>query len=128
MTSLDAVTGWVTSYRAAWESNDPDDIGGLFAEDAAYFTEPWAKPWLGRDEIVKCWLQRKDDPGSTTFDWHPVIVTDEVAVVAARTVYTDLSQIFHNMWVLRLDTNGQARQFTEWWMQQPPPDAARETP
>ncbi|MFI5931564.1 nuclear transport factor 2 family protein [Actinoplanes sp. NPDC051494] len=120
MTSLDAVTAWVGNYRAAWESNDPEVIGGLFAEDAAYFSAPYAKPWLGRDTIVAKWIERRDEPGSTTFDWHPVIVTEELAVIEARTAYSAPEvRAFRNMWVLRLDGSGQARQFTEWWMPEP---------
>jgi uncharacterized protein (TIGR02246 family) len=118
MSSLDAVTSWVETYRRAWESNDPAEIGGMFAEDAAYFTEPYAKPWLGRAEIVAKWLEIRDEPGTTTFEWHPVIITDEVAVVEATTTYPD--KTYSNLWVLRLDPVGQAQQFTEWWMQHPP--------
>ena len=117
MTSLDAVTAWVQNYRRAWESNDRDDIGGLFAEDAAYFTEPFAKPWLGRDQIVKKWLKHKDEPGTTTFEWHPLIVNDDLAIIEATTHYP--TKVFSNLWVLRLDNLGQARQFTEWWMEHP---------
>ena len=124
MTSLDAVTGWVRGYRRAWESNDPEDIGGLFTDDAAYFTEPWAKPWLGRDEIVAQWLQRRDEPGDTTFEWHPLIVTEDLAIIEATTVYGAPARTYSNMWVLRLDNLGQARQFTEWWMKHPRPAAA----
>ncbi len=87
MTSLDAVTAWVGNYRKAWESNDPQDIADLFAEDAAYFTEPFAKPWIGRDKIVTKWLKAKDKPGSTTFEWHPVIVTEDLAIIQATTQY-----------------------------------------
>jgi uncharacterized protein (TIGR02246 family) len=119
MTSLDAVTAWVQNYRVAWESNDPDDIGGLFAEDAAYFTEPYAKPWLGRDEIVAKWLDGKDEPGDTTFEWHPLIVTEDLAIIEATTAYGSSARTYSNMWVLRLDNSGQARQFTEWWMEHP---------
>ena len=119
MSSLDAVTAWVESYRRAWESNDPEEIGGLFAEDAAYFTEPFAKPWRGRAEIVAKWLKRQDAPGTTAFEWHPVIVTDEIAVVEATTTYPD--KPYSNLWILRLDRVGQAQQFTEWWMQHPAP-------
>jgi uncharacterized protein (TIGR02246 family) len=121
MTSLDAVEAWVANYRKAWDSNAPDDIGDLFAEDAAYFTEPWAKPWLGRDEIVAKWLARKDDPGAATFDWHPLIVTEDLAIIEATTVYRSPPRTYSNMWVLRLDNAGQARQFTEWWMEHPGP-------
>jgi uncharacterized protein (TIGR02246 family) len=119
MTNLDAVTAWVRNYRVAWESNDPHHIGGLFAEDAAYFPEPYARPWLGRDEIVAKWLAAKDEPGDTTFEWHPVIVTDDLAIIEAKTEYRSTAQTYSNMWVLRLDNSGQARQFTEWWMLQP---------
>ena len=121
MTSLDAVEAWVANYRVAWESNTPDDIGGLFSEDAAYFTEPYAKPWLGRDEIVAQWIARKDEPGDTTFDWHPLIVTEDLAIIEATTVYRSPARTYSNMWVLRLDNAGQARQFTEWWMEHPTP-------
>ncbi|MFI5494618.1 nuclear transport factor 2 family protein [Actinoplanes sp. NPDC051859] len=119
MTNLDAVGAWVHAYRAAWESNDPGAIGGLFADDAAYFTEPWARPWLGREAIVAGWLARQDEPGSTSFEWHPLIVNDDLAIIEATTRYTAPPRVYSNLWVLRLDTNGQARQFTEWWMQHP---------
>lgn len=119
MTSLDAVTGWVGAYRRAWESNDPGDIGGLFTEDAAYFTEPWAKPWVGRERIVAEWLERRDEPGAAEFDWHPLNVTEDLSIIEARTVYKDPPKIYRNIWLLRLDANGQARQFTEWWMEEP---------
>ena len=58
MTSLDAVTAWIDNYRAAWSSNDAAQVAALFAEDAAYFPEPFATPWRGRDEIVAKWLDR----------------------------------------------------------------------
>jgi uncharacterized protein (TIGR02246 family) len=121
MSSLDAVTAWVDNYRKAWESNDPHDIADLFAEDAAYFTEPFAKPWLGRDAIVERWIDNRDEPGTTTFEWHPLIITDDLAIIEATTTYPD--KTFSNLWVLRLDNLGQARQFTEWWMQQPGDEA-----
>ena len=125
MTSLDAVTAWVRNYRRAWESNDPEHIGGLFAEDAGYFTEPYAKPWLGRDEIVAQWLRARDEPGDTTFDWHPLIVTEDLAIIEATTVYREPPRTYSNMWVLRLDNQGHARQFTEWWMKHPEPERQR---
>lgn len=117
MSSLDAVTAWVTNYRKAWESNDPEDIAGLFAEDAAYFTEPFAEPWVGRDKIVKNWLKARDAPGSTTFEWHPLLVTEDLTFIEATTTYPD--KTYSNLWILRLDNLGQARQFTEWWMAHP---------
>jgi ketosteroid isomerase-like protein len=116
MTNLDAVTAWIDNYRTAWESNDAEQIGNLFTEDAAYFSEPFREPWRGRAEIVRQWIARKDDPGTWTFEWHPLIVTDDLAIIEGETVYPD--RRYSNLWVLRLDHSGQARQFTEWWMDQ----------
>ena len=67
MASIEVVTAWVNNYRKAWESNDPEDIGELFTPDAAYYPEPFAEPWTGREKIVEEWLKIKDDPGTTTF-------------------------------------------------------------
>jgi hypothetical protein len=117
MSSLGAVTAWIENYRKVWESNDPRDIGDLFAADGAYFTEPFAKPWVGREAIVENWIKKADKPGTTTFEWHPLIITEELAIIEATTSYP--KETFSNLWVLRLDNLGQARQFTEWWMQHP---------
>jgi hypothetical protein len=122
MAGLDAVTKWIAGYRRAWESNDADDIRALFGETASYRTEPYADPWLGQDEIVAHWLAAADEPGETTFDWMPVAVTDEVAVVEATTVYRD-GPTYRNLWVIRLAPDGRATGFTEWWMEEPDPAA-----
>ncbi len=112
-----ALEAWLDAYRKAWESNDPEDIGALFTDDAEYRTEPWVEPWRGRDAIVSGWLEHADDPGTTTFEWAPLAVTDEVAIVQGTTMYPD--RTYSNLWVIRLDDQGRARAFTEWYMRQP---------
>jgi uncharacterized protein (TIGR02246 family) len=108
---------WIDGYVRAWNSNDPAAIGALFTEDAAYHTEPYSQPWRGREEIVRRWLDRKDQPGDTEFRWHPVAVTPEVAVVEGTTTYRDPPRTYSNLWVIRLAPDGRCTQFTEWWMQ-----------
>jgi uncharacterized protein (TIGR02246 family) len=117
MTEANGVTRWVDGYVRAWNSNDPDEIGALFTDDAEYYTAPFSPPWRGREEVVAGWLGRKDEPGETTFDWHPVVVTDEVAIIQGTTTYPD--QTYRNLWVIRLEADGRCREFTEWWMEQP---------
>jgi uncharacterized protein (TIGR02246 family) len=117
MTDLDNVTTWIDGYLRAWNSNDPADIGALFTEDAAYYTEPFRPPWRGRDRIVESWLDRKDQPGETTFEWRPVAVTADVAVIDGTTRYP--GSTYSNLWVIRLDADGRCREFTEWWMAHP---------
>lgn len=116
--SHEAVTLWVEAYRRAWESNEPDDIRALFADDAEYFTEPFAQPWHGHDRIVAGWLEAKDEPGETSFDWEPVAIENDVAVIRAITQYTGRAS-YYNVWVIRFAPDGRAASFTEWWMTQP---------
>ena len=117
MTDPDRVATWIDSYVRAWHSNDPDDIAALFTENAQYYTEPFRPAWSGRQEIVARWLDHKDEPGETTFDWQPIVVTDEVAIISGTTTYP--AHTFSNLWVIRLDTDGACRHFTEWWMEHP---------
>jgi ketosteroid isomerase-like protein len=111
------VAAWVDAYRAAWESNDPDDIRALFTTDATYRTEPWKEPWRGHEEIVRGWLEHADEPGGVAFQWSPIVETDEVSVIEGTTQYRD-GPLYSNLWVIRLTPGGLAREFTEWWMDQ----------
>jgi len=117
MTDLSRVTAWIDGYVRAWNSNDPDEIGALFTDDAEYYTAPFRTPWRGREQIVTQWLERRDEPGETTFEWAPVSVTAELAVIQGTTTYP--AQRFSNLWVIRLAADGRCREFTEWWMEQP---------
>ncbi|MET7399196.1 nuclear transport factor 2 family protein [Dactylosporangium sp. NPDC005572] len=114
MTDLEAVTQWVDGYVRAWNSNDPVDIGDLFAADAAYYTTPFHEPWRGREAIVAGWLAHRDRPGEASFTWFPVIVGPNLSIVQGTTVYP--TETYSNLWLIRLDTVGQCREFTEWWM------------
>jgi hypothetical protein len=116
----DELNEWMSGYRRAWQSNDPDDIRGLFTEDALYRVEPWSEPWRGQDAIVENWLARRDEPETTTFSWSALVVTDDIAVVQGETVYVS-DATYSNLWVIRLDADGRATEFTEWWMDQARP-------
>jgi ketosteroid isomerase-like protein len=114
---MSAVADWVERYRRAWDSNDPEDIRALFTEDAVYLTEPYAEPWRGHDEIVAGWLDHKDEPGDWKFKWEPLAESGDVSMLTGTTDYGD--RVYSNLWVIRLDADGRAREFTEWYMQQP---------
>src|SRR5690554_6696357 len=111
----EAVVRWVEAYRGAWESNEPSDIRALFAEGAEYFTVPWEEPWRGHEGIVDGWLESRDEPGDTTFDWELVAVDGNTAVLRAVIVYT-AERTYYNIWVIRFAADGRAEEFTEWYM------------
>jgi uncharacterized protein (TIGR02246 family) len=117
MTDLDTVTRWIDGYLRAWNSNDPEDIGGLFTDDAAYQAAPYRAPWQGREEIVAGWREHEDEPGEISFEWRPISITDEVAVISGTTRYPESA--YSNLWVIKLDQAGRCREFSEWWMEHP---------
>lgn len=81
------VTAWVNGYIGAWETNDPDQIGALFTDDATYLTAPYRPPWTGRDAIVAGWLDRQDSPGNQHFTFDILGISDNRAFVQGLTRY-----------------------------------------
>jgi hypothetical protein len=117
-----SVAAWVERYVRAWETNDPAEIGELFAEDARYYPEPDGEPWRGCAEIVSGWLGRKDEPGTWSFRNEILAVAGDLAFVRGWTHYDDPPD-FSNLWVIRFDSEGRCTEFMEWWMERDPSDA-----
>ncbi|WP_426997398.1 nuclear transport factor 2 family protein [Pseudarthrobacter sp. N5] len=114
----DAIKAWMEKYIAAWTSNAPEDIRGLFAEDAVYATRPYdPDPWRGRERIVERWISEGDQPEDWTFQWSVLGVDGELAFVQGRTSYLDDRPSYENLWIIRLGPDGRAVSFTEWFME-----------
>jgi uncharacterized protein (TIGR02246 family) len=108
---------WVERYLVAWASDDPEDVAALFAEDATYATSPWSTPWIGREAIVAKWIEHGDSQTEWSFTWDVVAVENDVGIVQGETTYED--HTYRNLWIVRLDPDGLAREFTEWYAESP---------
>ena len=121
------VESWVAAYRRAWETDAPDDIAGLFTEDAAYSPFPWprgARQWQGRDKIVEKWIGRGDSKIGWRFDYEILAVEGDTAVIEGWTSYDRgegeaWEEAYANVWLVRFTPDGRAREFAEWWVQKP---------
>ena len=110
---------WVAQYVAAWESNEPDEIGALFTDDATYLTAPDAEPRRGRDEIVAGWLEDRDEAGTWSFEWQVIHEdADGFVAVQGKTFYP-AERDYLNLWIIRLAPDGRATEYTEWYMPRP---------
>jgi uncharacterized protein (TIGR02246 family) len=126
---VSVVIAWVDEYVRAWNSNDSEDIGRLFTDDAAYYTGPFDTPWKGRDAIGQKWLSRKDEPNTTSFRYEVLANTSDQAVVRGWTHYHNTGREYSNIWLIRFGADGRCREFTEWWIARPKPRArAKSTP
>lgn len=112
---MDALSDWIARYERAWASNDPEDIGGLFTDEATYLTAPYREPWRSREDIVAGWLDRKDTPGNWEFEWWPVGQDGDLHFVQGRTTYRQEGTVYANLWVIHLEGD-RCSAFTEWWM------------
>ncbi len=125
------VDRWLQAYVEAWKSYDPDQISALFTEGVQYRYHPYDDPVQGRDAVVDSWLGKGDEAGASTRDqegtydatYRAVAIDGDVAVATGSTTYTkepggDVESIFHNCFVMRFDSAGRCREFTEWFMEQ----------
>jgi ketosteroid isomerase-like protein len=126
------VNRWLQAYVAAWKSYDSERIAALFTQDIEYRYHPYDEPIRGRDAVVRSWLGESDDPAASTRDeegtydaeYRAVAVDGDVAVATGRTTYTSepggpVERLFDNCFVMRFDSTGRCREFTEWYMERP---------
>src|SRR5512145_1332027 len=101
MITYESVQAWLDHYVAAWKSLDPEKIGALFTEDAEYSYTPFDEPLVGREEIVRGWLEDFDDPpDSYDAKYYPIAIEGNVAVTNGRTQYFEgrtLAAVFDNI-------------------------------
>ncbi len=116
---------WLDAYVEAWKSYDAGSIGDLFADDAAYYSQPWGEPVRGREAIVASWLDNRDTPGAYDASYEPLLMGEDGGVAAGRSLYyTDASRStleheYHNLFLVRFDEAGRCREFRDWYTARP---------
>ena len=126
------VNRWLGLYVEAWKTYDRDQVEALFAEDISYRYHPYDDPIEGRDAVVESWLNAgefsdsssRDEPGTYDAFYRCVAADDDMAVAIGQSSYKDspdgpVVRIYHNCFVMRFDSEGRCRDFTEWFMKRP---------
>jgi hypothetical protein len=127
----DDVQRWLDRYVSAWAADDTKAIGDLFTTDARYRFHPSDAGFVGRDAIVRSWLQpdgdasTRDEPGTWDAHYEPFVVGGDRAVaVGWSRYYTDTSKtcvrfMFDNAYLLEFDEDGRCSSFTEFYVERP---------
>ncbi len=123
---------WLNRYVAAWMSYDPADIAALFSEDVAYRYHPYDEPIVGRDAVVASWLgedttgnaSTRDAPGTYDAEYAPVAVDGDTVVATGTSRYREtpggpVFRVYHNCFIMRFDSEGRCREFTEYYIRRP---------
>ena len=108
---------------------DRGQIEALFAEDIVYRYHPEDDPIEGREAVVASWLGEeenedasdRDEPGTYEAAYRAVAVDGDVAVATGTSSYCEkldgpIVRIYDNCFVMRFDSEGRCREFTEWFM------------
>ena len=135
----DEVQAWLDRYIAAWATYDADAIGDLFTDDAIYRYHPSDDGFVGRDAIVRAWLDpagdasTRDEPGTWDAHYEPFSVDGDRAVaIGWSRYYTDTSKsaiqdLWDNVYLLEFGPDGRCRAFTEAFVKRPPDRLDRES-
>lgn len=127
----DDVQAWLDRYIAAWATYDPDAIGDLFSEDVRYRYHPSDEGIVGRDAIVRAWLEpsgdasSRDEPGTWEAHYEPFVVGGDRAVAVGSSRYfhdatkSSVRTTYDNAYLLEFDADGRCRAFTEFYVERP---------
>ena len=113
---------WLAKYRAAWSTDAPEDIAGLFTGDVRYYNAPYGEPLRGPEAVIDYWLAQKESGIPWSFDSEVIAREGDLHVVRAVTRYPEGTrdaggpEVFHNLWLVTLTEDGRAREFVEYFM------------
>jgi hypothetical protein len=128
------VDQWLDAYVEAWKTYDRGQILDLFAEDITYRYHPEDEPIEGRDAVVESWLgegdhpdaSERDEPGTFDASYTAFAIDGDAAVATGTSTYRErpggpVARVYDNCFVMRFDSEGRCREFTEWFMQRKNP-------
>jgi ketosteroid isomerase-like protein len=126
------INRWLGDYVQAWKTYERERIEALFAEDISYRYHPYDEPIVGREAVVASWLgedepegtSSRDQPGTYDAFYRVVAVEGDMAVaIGSSTYYSEpggaVDRVYDNCFVMRFDSDGRCREFTEWFMERP---------
>jgi hypothetical protein len=116
------IRDWLAAYHHAWTTDAPGDVARLFTPDVRYFTAPYREPLDGIEAVTEYWVGEGESHVPWSFEYQVLAQEDDLFVVRALTTYPDGTseadgpETFHNLWLVRLDEDGRASEFVEYFM------------
>ena len=113
---------WLAAYRHAWSTDDTAEIAELFSEGVLYFTAPYREPLEGVEAVTAFWIGENEGGIPWSFEYQVLAQEGDLFVVRAVTTYPEGTsdaegpETFHNLWLVRLDEDGRASEFVEYFM------------
>ena len=76
-----AAQRWAAEWKRGWDAEDADGLIALYADDVAYWSEPFREPFVGREALHRYFVEafEVEDSISSWFG-EPVVDGDRAAV------------------------------------------------
>ena len=117
------IAAWVAAYERLWRTAGTDGLAEIFTEDASYSATPFAEPHRGLASIAEFWEAEREGPGEVfAMRSEIVAVEGDTGVVRLEVAYGEPpTQVYRDLWIVRLGEDGRCRHFEEWpfWPGQP---------
>ena len=88
-----------------------------------YYYTPYADPLIGREAVVKSWLDNQDAPNTWEAHYEPMAVDGETVIANGFSRYFEDDGTFHaewdNIFLLRFNDQGECTEFCDWYMKKP---------
>jgi hypothetical protein len=107
---------WLAGYERAWRIPGTDSLRELFSEGASYRTAPFEQPHLGLEAIAAMWERERRGPDEAfEMESEVVAVEGDTGVARVEVRYgPPREQLYRDLWIVRLDSEGRCEHFEEW--------------
>src|SRR5688500_12900051 len=116
-----AFQGWLDRYVEAWKTYDEAKIRDLCSDNVEYRYHPQDEALHGREEVVKSWLDEKDEPGTYDARYDATAIDGDMHVATGWSRYLNpdgtMRDEYCNVYLCKFDADGRCTEFTEYWIQ-----------
>jgi uncharacterized protein (TIGR02246 family) len=116
---LAAFEGWLSAYKRAWETRDPEAAANLFTENATYHETPFEDPVRGREGIRDYWSDVTRYQTGIEFSYEILATTETGGIAHWHSAFTRLTSDsaveLDGVFLVKLDADGRCTEFREWW-------------
>lgn len=113
-----AVENWFQALKKVWMNKETDNIGDLLSSTFQYYEDPFSPPLTSLDEVKNAWGEVSDQ-NILKLEIQTLATEGNKGSASYEFSYTDPQGITHNSkgaYYVKLDDQGKAVEFRQWWM------------
>ena len=123
--SVERFEQWLTRYKHAWETRDPDAAQAIFSDNATYRVTPFREPEMYRSGIRDYWVRATTEQRNVQFGYEMLATNGDTGICRWNCrfdVHDDGRHVeIDGIFVFVLTDDGLCSQFQEWWHERSSP-------